>query len=106
MALGDHGVGLLLYRGRPAGRFPTRGRNAVAQSARHHEHEVHQGHDHEGLPNTHFEVGGKYFHQLCSQGRANHGATTKAHDGHACGHATAVWEPFNKGADGRDVAQP
>ena len=105
MALGDHGVGLLLHRWCPARRFPAGGGNAITQSARHHEHKVNQGHDDEGLPYTDFKVSSENFHQFGSQGRADHGATTKAHDGHACGHATAVGEPFDQGTDRRDVAQ-
>ena len=105
MALGDHGVGLLLHRRCPTCWLPTGGRDAVAQSACHHENEVDQGHDDECLPNTHFEVGGKNLHHLSGQGGADHGATTKAHDGHAGRHATAIGEPFDQGADRRDVTQ-
>ena len=60
----------------------------------------------EGLSHANIGVARKGLHQLSGQGRANHRSTTKAHDGHARGHAPSVWEPLDQGADRRDVAKP
>ena len=117
---GDHAVAVGWRR--PALRLPARRRQAIAEHADHHEHEVDGGEGDEGLPDA--DVGwrteagprqrestdrigaaAKAVHQDGGKRRADHGAAAEAHDGHAGRHAAAVGEPLDEGRDRRDVAE-
>ncbi len=100
---GDHRT--LLSLGRPSRWPPARRRQAIAERPAHHGDEVDRAHRNEGL--RHPDVGwrGKMLHQNVGQGRADHGATAEAHDGHASGHAAPVRKPLDQGRDRGDVAQ-
>jgi len=104
MALRDHGVAAFCGRWRPACRLPAGLGHTVAHGTGHHEDKVNQRHDHKGLHHADIGGGGKVLHQVCRQRRSDHGATAKAHDGHAGGHAAAIREPLDQGGDRGDVA--
>ena len=95
--LRDHGIAGLASRSDPTRWHPAGFGHAVAKGTGHHEDEVDQGHDHKGLHHTHAGGAGKVLHQVGRQGRADHGAAAKAHDGHAGGHAAFVRKPFDQG---------
>ena len=104
VVLGDHGV-----RRGPAGsslRAASRRRQAIAERADHHEHEIDRGHGQEGLPDA--DVGRRLeiVHQQVGERRADHRAAAEAHDRHAGRHAAAVRKPFDQRRHRRDVAEP
>ena len=104
VALGDHGVFCCGWRC-PAVGLPASDWHAVAKSAAHHEDKINQTHHDECLHHAHASRGSKIFHQVSRQRRANHGAATKTHDGHAGRHASAVWKPLDQRRHRADVAQ-
>ncbi len=103
LMLGDHGLGLA--RRRPALRAPAGRRDAIAERADHHEHEVDRRHGEERLPHADRCGRPEIVHQQIGERRADHGAAAETHDGHAGRHAAAIREPFHQGRDRRDVAE-
>ena len=100
----DHGLGA--GGRRPARRAPAGRRQAIAEGAPQHEHEIDEAHGHEGLPDADRGRGGEVIHQDGGERAADHGAPAEAHDRHAGRHAAAIREPFDQGRDRRDVAEP
>ena len=103
VVLRDHRIGLC--RRRPALGPPAGRRNAIAERADHHEHEVDHAHRDEGFPDADRGRGLEIVHQQVGQRRADHGAAAEAHDGHAGRHAAAIGEPFHQRRHRRDVAE-
>lgn len=100
---GDHR--LVGRRWAPPIRTPVGWRDAIAESAGHHEDKIDRRHDDQSLPDADAFRRLEIVHQPVSQGRANHGAAAEAHDRHAGGHAATIREPFDQGGDRRDVAE-
>ncbi len=92
-------------RCRPSFRAPACRRNAISEGAGHHEDEVYQRHDDEGLPDADRGFSLEGIHQQVGKWSADHCAATETHDGHAGCHAAAIREPLDQRRDGRDVAK-
>ncbi|MCY1438826.1 hypothetical protein D9M71_550400 [compost metagenome] len=105
VAVGNHRVAGFLQRCGPALGLPAGRWHSIGQGTADHEHEVDYRHHHETLPDAYAFRAGKVVHQRCSQWRAHHGATAKAHDRHTGGHAALVREPLDQGRNRRDIAQ-
>ena len=97
---------LAAARRRPALRTPAGRRDAVAERADHHEHEIDDAHHQEGLPDADRGRGLEVIHQHIGERRADHRAAAEAHDRHAGRHAAAVGKPFDQRRDRRNVAEP
>ena len=96
----------LVFSGRsPAIGTPAGRRNAVAERANHHEHEVDRAHGEECFPHALRVSGLVIVHQHVGERSADHGAAAEAHDGHAGCHAAAIREPFHQRRHRRDVAK-
>ena len=103
VSLRDHRIGI--RRRSPAFRAPANRRDTVAERADHHEDEIDQAHRDEGFPDADRGRGLEVIHQQIGERRADHGAATESHDGHAGRHAAPVRKPFDQRRDRRDVTE-
>jgi hypothetical protein len=92
--LGDHRFGSV--RRRPSVGAPADGRQAIAERADQHEHEVDRPHGKKRLPHAHGRRRAEIVHQQVGERRADHGAAAEPHDRHAGRHAAAIREPFHQ----------